>query len=264
MKHSLETFKTKIWYEIPEPDNPFAARNCYCAGYDVFGELIEKAKWSEYVYIIFKGEKPTKHVTDLIESLAVILAHPGIRDPSVRAAMNAGVSGSPAAACLMAALSVGAGQYGGAREVALFHKLSKLCGQDIAKWEAVLLNPDQHDAFRSDRWYAIEHPPGFDPHGTVCPLSVQQALIQVANQSSGNFLPWLRDNRLALESIVGMPLTLVAVSGAAFVDLDFSAEEAEMLFMILRLPGAAVHAIEQKRLGWAHYPFFKDSLHLKE
>ena len=35
-----------------------------------------------------------------------------------------------------------------------------------------------------------------------------------------------------------------------------------MLFLLLRLPGAAVHALEQKKLGWRKYPFFGDGLTL--
>jgi len=35
-----------------------------------------------------------------------------------------------------------------------------------------------------------------------------------------------------------------------------------MLFLLLRLPGAAVHSLEQKKLGWRKYPFFGDGLTL--
>lgn len=35
-----------------------------------------------------------------------------------------------------------------------------------------------------------------------------------------------------------------------------------MLFLLLRLPGAAAHSLEQKKLGWRKYPFFGDKLTL--
>ena len=35
-----------------------------------------------------------------------------------------------------------------------------------------------------------------------------------------------------------------------------------MLYLMLRLPGAAVHALEQEKLGWRRYPFFNDGLKL--
>ena len=116
-KEKQEVIHTKIWREEPEPDNPFAAKKCFCAGYDVYDDLLGKASWAEYIYLLFKLEKPTAQQAKLLETIAVAIANPGIRDHSVRAAMNAGVGGSSSASALMAALAVGAGQYGGAREV---------------------------------------------------------------------------------------------------------------------------------------------------
>jgi len=37
-----------------------------------------------------------------------------------------------------------------------------------------------------------------------------------------------------------------------------------MLFLLLRLPGAAAHALEQKEHGWRKYPFFGDGLTLTD
>ncbi|MEE8428226.1 MAG: citryl-CoA lyase, partial [Gammaproteobacteria bacterium] len=119
MGKKKEVIHTRIWEEEPEPDNPFAARACYCCGYDVYGDLLGKAGWSEYLYLLFRGERPNEAQARLLEGLAVILANPGLRDHGVRAAMNGGVGGSTHAACLMAALAVGAGQLGGGREVVL-------------------------------------------------------------------------------------------------------------------------------------------------
>ena len=33
-----------------------------------------------------------------------------------------------------------------------------------------------------------------------------------------------------------------------------------MLYLLLRLPGAAVHALEQRESGWKKYPFFADAV----
>src|SRR6266571_4178248 len=98
-----EKIHTRIWLEEPEPDNPFAARAAYCHGYDVFGEMLGKARWVEMVYLLFRGEAPSPQNADLLEALAVALANPGPRDPSVHAAMCGGVCGSTAAASLIAA-----------------------------------------------------------------------------------------------------------------------------------------------------------------
>ncbi len=253
-----EQISSRIWNEIPEQDNPFAAAQCLCRGYDVFDDLLRNASWSEYIYLLFVGEKPGKQQARLLESLALILANPGIRDHSVRAAMNGGVGSSTNASSLMAALAVGAGQLGGAREI--FHAVSywESCGRDLSRWQAALEIKDQESS--ADVWTEMEYPPGFDPYGKSCSRPVLQVLEYLSEHSRNGSLSWLNQNRSALEGITGLPLAVSGVAAAAFHDLGLTPDQAEMLHLILRLPGAAVHALEQKGYGWRKYPFFMDNL----
>lgn len=148
-----ETIRSKIWEEIPEEDNPFAAKACYCSGYDVYGDILPKASWSEYLYLLFKRERPAPAQAKLLEKLAIALANPGPRDHSIHAAMCGGVGGSTYAACLMAALGVGAGQLGGAHEVAIAMDCWMTCGQDLGAWRERLSNPPRKSAPTSGcRW----------------------------------------------------------------------------------------------------------------
>ena len=257
-----DCIRTRIWEEEAEADNPFAARACFCHGYDVYGELLPKAAWVEYLYLLFVGERPGDRQTKLLERLAVALANPGPRDHSVRAAMNGGVGGSQHAACLMAALAVGAGQYGGAHEVARAMECWLACGTDSDSWHRRIEDPPVEE--RADVWLPMEHPPGFDPHGNVCPTPVRQTLAVLAQCSPGHALPWLAERRTELEEIAGCPLAMTGVSAAAFVDLGLDADQGEMLYLLLRLPGAAVHALEQRGYGWRRYPFFADAVHLED
>ena len=258
-----EVIHTKIWREEPESDNPFVAKKCYCAGYDVYGDLLGKVSWAEYLYLLFKLEKPTPEQAKLLETIAVAIANPGIRDHSVRAAMNAGVGGSTSASALMAALAVGAGQYGGAREVYLIMQLWDKCGQDLQKWEEELLHPKLEE--RADVWLPIEHPPGFDPHGVSCPTPVVQTLEKLAILTgSTSSSKWLKENRKYLEKKINLPVAFTMIIATAFIDLELTCEQGEMIFLLLRLPGAAVHAIEQKKSGWRKYPFFIDKVNLTD
>ena len=257
-----EVLHTKIWNEIPEADNPFAAKQCFCAGYNVYEDILRKASWVEYLYLLFKLEKPSKIQAKLLETIAIAIANPGIRDHSVRAAMNAGVGGSTSASALMAALAVGAGQYGGAREVYMFILLLDECEHDLAKWKERIKNPKQDDQI--DVWPPIDHVPGFDPNGVSCPTPVKQTLqllTEIAGDNSN--LNWLNQNRNKLEKISNTPLSMTAVIATALEDVGFNQEEAEMLFLLLRLPGAAVHALEQKHQGWRKYPFFSNAIKLE-
>ena len=80
MAKNKETIHSKIWEEVAEENNPFAAAACYCSGYDVYGDLLGKAGWIEYLYLLFSGERPTTEKTRLLEGLAVALANPVPRD----------------------------------------------------------------------------------------------------------------------------------------------------------------------------------------
>ena len=248
-----EVVRTRIWLEEPEPDNAFATRKAYCHGYDVYGEMLGHVRWVDMLYLLFRGQAPDAAQATLLEALAVALANPGPRDPSVHAAMCAGVGGSPAASALMAALAVGAGQHTGAREV--FHAIGlwDACGDELTAWL------EQLEAPASDSgsiWPAVTHAPGFDPHGVSTPTTVLQALENLARMSPGPYLRWLCSHRAELEAAAGMPLALSGVAAAAFADLGLTPEEGEMLHLLLRLPGAAAHALEQRTKGHKAFPFF--------
>ena len=244
---------TRIWREEPEADNPFAARAAYCHGYDVYGEMIGRARWVDMLYLLLRGEAPTSAQADLLEALAVGLANPGPRDQSVHAAMCGGVGGSTAAASLMAALAVGAGRYCGAREVFDAMTVWEACGDDLASWAGEIRD------FKTtlvDVWPEAEHPPGFDPYGVSTATIVRQLLTQLVRTAETPRLTWLATHRAGIETEVGLPLTFTGVAAAAFADLGFSTGEGEMLYLLLRLPGAAAHALEQQGYGFKRFPFY--------
>jgi citrate synthase len=64
----------------------------------------------------------------------------------------------------------------------------------------------------------------------------------------------------ALEAACGHPLSMAGVAAAALADLGFTAQEGEMLFLLLRLPGAAAHALEQQGFGHKRFPFYRMEL----
>ncbi|MBW4934809.1 citryl-CoA lyase [Marinobacter sp. F4206] len=256
-------YHSNIWFEEPELENPFAAKACYCSGYDVYGEVVQKAGWFEYLLLMFKGERPGANEAQLLEKLAMVLANPGPREASVRAAMNAGVAGTNHSSALMAALAVGAGQYGGSQEVSVCIELWRECRFDFDAWCAKLLNPSDDE--RADIWLPMEHAPGFDPNGDVTPTPILQSLELLAGLAPANgALAWLKANRQALEQHVGYPLAMSGLASAALIDLGMDADQGSMLYLMLRLPGAATHAVEQKHMGWKKFPYYGPAIELDE
>lgn len=257
-----QRYRSDFWYEEEETDNPFATRNAYCHGYDVYGEVLQKATWFEYLFLIFKGEKPTATQKLLLEKLAMMLLNPGLREASARAAMNGGVAGSPHAETLICALAVGSGCYGGGYEVYTQVNLWQTCSTDLELWINALKNPNPDP--RADIWPKFEHPPGFDPNGVSCTTPVKQCLELFSSIYPEGSLEWLRGNRLELEAATKMPLAMSAVAACAFYELGFDADQACMLYSILRLPGTAAHALEQKKLGWKNFPYYGNNINLDE
>jgi citrate synthase len=258
MKNNMETIHTRIWQEEAEPDNAFAALSCHCHGYDVYGDLLVHASWIEYLFLLFRGEAPSREQARLLEGLAIALANPGPRDAAVHAAMCGGVGGSTSASCLMAALAVGAGASGGAHEVFNAMEDWQTRGTDMSLWQTGLSVKPVADP--ADVWPAAGHPAGFDPYGVRCATPVRQSLAHLASLGCGQTLVWLQENRAALETAAKLPLAMPGVAAAALHDLGFTPEQGEMLFLLLRLPGAAVHALEQKEYGHKNFPFFRIEL----
>lgn len=250
----MQAINTRIWHEEADPGNPFAARVVRCAGYDVYGDMLGQAGWSDMLFLLFAGEAPTATQAKVLESLAVALANPGPRDASVHAAMCGGIGGSTSASCLTAALAVGAGLNGGSREVFLAMANWQVCGCDLGNWSNRLA---EKPAEIASIWPAAEHAAGFDPHAIETGLPVRQTLAALAACSPGERLPWLNRQRPKLEALAGHPLALSGVAAAAMADLDLTPEQGEMLYLLLRLPGAAAHALEQKQTNHRDFPFFE-------
>ena len=93
----------------------------------------------------------------------------------------------------------------------------------------------------------MEHAPGFDPNGSVCPPPVEKTLNCLQELGGTPALQWLHTHRAELEAVANCPLAFSGVAAATFFDLGLVPEQAEMLYLLLRLPGAAAHALEQRK-----------------
>lgn len=251
---SKDIIYSRLWEEEAADDDPFTAQACYCSGYDVYRDVLEQATYPEYLYLLFRGERPSPQFARALEIVAIAIANPGPRDPSVHAAMCAGVGGSPGAAALMAALAVGAGVSGGAREVFRCMQLWAECGSSPQAWQRELAAPQTGK--KMEVWPAAEHPPGFAPYAKCCAAPVRQTLAALAPYLDDGNIAWLQQHRETLEKASGRPLAMTGVIAAALTDLGFGPAAGEMLTLLLRLPGAAAHALEQGENGFRRFPFF--------
>jgi citrate synthase len=109
-------------------------------------------------------------------------------------------------------------------------------------------------------WPQAEHPAGFDPHGVGASTPVKQVLARMAKLDPDSRVAWLQTHLSEMETSAGHPLSLPGTAAAAFADLGFLPEEGEMLYLLLRLPGAAAHALEQGGFGHKRFPFYRMEL----
>lgn len=263
MSETQNTIKSEFWQEKAQAEDAFCTEVSICSGYDVYGDLLGRASYFEYLFLLYKHQRPSAKQAAAFEILAVALANPGPRDPSVHAAMCCGASLSTAGASLQAAIACGAGSYGGAREVFLMAQIWQR-KFNLTQWCEWLATPEKSE--REDVWPNCEHPPGFAPYDRRCGKPVMQTLDKLASILPDGEIQWLKEHRTILEIAAGerapksphgcRPLAMMGVAATCLSELGFTPHEAEMLVLMLRLPGAAAHALEQAKLGFRQFPFF--------
>ncbi|QID16479.1 citryl-CoA lyase [Nitrogeniibacter mangrovi] len=237
---------TRIWDETPDPRSPFLGRSVRLYGYDYYGELLGQARWIDMLWLLLTGDAPTADQAALLERLAVALANPGPRDPSVHAAMCGGIGGSRPAASLMAALAVASGDHGGAGEL----RRAMQAWQHGADTASTLAGALADLADEGGIW------PGFSPLTRDTARPVLQCLEILCASPLANCLVTLREAHTGLSATAGLGLSLLGVAAATCVDLDLSPEQGEALFLLLRLPGTLAHALEQSGKSHKQFPFF--------
>ncbi len=240
---SAEHIHSRIWSETPDPRSPFLGRDVRVSGYDYYGELFAQASWLDMLWLMLRGDAPDAPQRHLFGRLAVLLANPGPRDPSIHAAMCAGIGGSHPAAALMAALAVAAGDAGGAAELA--RAMAAFEAADNGRpLETALAERASEDGI----W------PGFDPAAAWAAGGVVSALCQLARGPLARSLTRLHDLLPRVDGQQG--LTRIAVAAAGFHDLGLPGRQAEGVFLLLRLPGALAHSDEQRDRSYRAFPFF--------
>lgn len=259
---NIPKFKTAIWRDEASPDNAFLAQKSYCHGYDVYGEMLGQASFSEYILTLFLGHKPEPDQLYLFDCMAVAIANSGPRDLAIRAAMNSGVGGAPAAANLMSFLAVASGNYQGSHELQQLVSWFVRFDLDYDKW-IIALNAPNTERSREDIWEKFEHPPGFLPHAQQASKNTLDFLALRGLWNKYPAISWLKQNLENFENTLGMALGMNFVVAACFYHLGFSPDKAELCSLMLRLPGAAVHSLEAKQQGWKQFPFFGQQIELR-
>jgi citrate synthase len=244
---------TKIWHEDASENNPYIAENCRCHGYDLL-ELMQKCSFVDTLYLLFRGELPSKDESQLLEKLLIALLNPGPRHPATRAAMCAGVGNTDPVNILPISLSVLSGSHLGAGEIEEAMRFLR----KNKKAEPVLLvknlineipQPAEGD------WHIV---PGFGKRfGGIDAMPSKIAAQLVALPAADSALKFGRAFAEALAQH-GLGWLSTGLAAAVFCDLGFQPRHGGALYQLISAPGLLAHGLELANKPITSMPFIKD------
>ena len=232
---------TRIWDEQASEHNPFLAEHCRCHGYDLL-ELMRQCSFPEVLYLLFRGELPTKEQSRLLETLMIAFINPGPRHPATRAAMYAGIGKTNTSRILPIASSVLGGAHLGSEEVEaamLFLKRNYRSAPAHIVGDLIERLPEG-EAKQGDFHVA----PGFGSRfGGIDPLPRKIAAILADMSESTSALHW--GCSLVTElTPYNIGWLVPGVAAAVFVDLGFLPQAGAGLFQLICSPGLLAHGLE--------------------
>lgn len=249
---------TKIWGELPTPNNPYLAEDCLCHGYDLIG-LTEGRSFIDTLFLLFQGELPSPEQAKLLEMTMIAFCNPGPRHPATRAAMNAGVGKTSPAHILPIGLNVLGGEHLGGQEVEeairFFRKNSGNIPDEIATALLAKNRPDEGD------FHLV---PGFGSRfGGVDPLPKKVANILAAHNGAGRALHW---GEIFAETLKphNMGWLSTGVVAAVLCDLGFHPQTGAGLFQLICAPGILAHGLEMANKPITAMPFLDEEHYVIE
>jgi citrate synthase len=235
------------------------AEGARCHGYDLF-ELLDKARFCDVLFLLFRGELPTADQADLLEKWFLASINPGPRHPATRAALNAGVGKTNAGAILPVALTVLGGDHLGASEVKRSMRyLATHAAGDPIKTARRLLERASRPA-RGD-WHVV---PGFGSRfGGIDHLSRRIGERLAAVAGAGPALRWASAFAAALEA-QHLSWLDPGIAAAVALDLGFTEYAAMGLFQLSHAPGVLAHGVEMIGQPLTAMPFLGDENYIHE
>ncbi|MGI9292955.1 MAG: hypothetical protein ACR2PS_03150 [Pseudomonadales bacterium] len=248
---------TKIWYEKPSASNPYIADEVFCHGYNL-QELTAKKSFIEVLYLLFKGDLPSKAQASLLEWAFIAFINPGTRHPATRAAMQAAVGKTHFSHVLPIALTVMGGNFAAAGEVEPAMRFvlknrntapNDLIGEYEGRSE-VLLAPGVFPGFGS-------------VYNGVDELTVATLAEFAEHESAGDCLAWARALSETLQPH-GMGVLPTGLAAAIFCDLGFTPMAGVGLYQLMSAPGLLAHGLEYAKKPRTAVPFISDSNYVIE
>ena len=216
-------------------------------GYPV-DELMGRLSFGEAVYLILRGELPTRSIGRLFSAVLVSSLDHGVTPPSTLAALNVTTTGAPLGSAAAAGILGFGVHHAGDIEACM-----RFLDEGLARVRNGTPMADAARGMVQAHLQGDQHPPGFghrihtrDPRAT--------RLLQMAHELEldGEHVRLLR----AIERIIEgrpdaatrpLPLNVNGAIAAVCADLGFPPDLGNALFIIARVPGLIAHAHEERQ-----------------
>jgi citrate synthase len=215
-------------------------------------ELIGRVRFPDMIWLMLRGELPTRGQSDLLEAALVPGVDHGPHAPSIAIARMAVTCGLPVNGAMASAINVLDDVHGGAGQqcMELYRDIDAAAGANgdlVAAATAIL---------RRQREAGEKIVPGFghrfhpvDPR--TAPLFALVAKAVAAGTVSGRWAAIGHAVEEALKGITGrhIPMNIDGITAVIFCELGFEPELGRGLFVLSRSVGILAHAWEEKQRG---------------
>ena len=215
-------------------------------------DLIGRARFTEMIWLMLRGELPSAPQADLLEAALVPGVDHGPHAPSIAIARMAVTCGLPVNGAMASAINVLDDIHGGAGQqcMELYREIDAEAGPDGNLAQAATRAIERH------REAGQNIVPGFghrfhpvDPR--TAPLFALVAKAEAAGTVSGRYARIGRAVEQALEALKRrhIPMNIDGITAVVFCELGFEPELGRGLFILSRAVGILAHAWEQKQRG---------------
>ncbi len=215
-------------------------------------QLIGNVRFPDMIWLMLRGELPTRGQSDLLEAALVPGVDHGPHAPSIAIARMAVTCGLPVNGAMASAVNVLDDVHGGAGQqcMELYRAIDAASGPggDVLAVATAIIRRQREAGQRIVPGFGHRFHP-IDPR--VAPLFALVDKAVAAGTVSGRFAAIGHAVEDALKTITGraIPMNIDGITAVVFCELGFEPELGRGLFILSRSVGILAHAWEQKQRG---------------
>lgn len=224
-----DKIETKISSEESPEHNPYHVKKQLIHGYDHL-DLLDNCNFADVIYLLLRGNLPSKKDSVLFNKVALALINPGPRHPATQASITAGVGKTDTVNILPITLGVYGGDFDGAGDmentIRFFRKASR---KPVDVYEKMALNKEIPSI--------TQHYGDADTYANILLSKLRPYAME------GKVFSWLYQlQALIYPNNIGV--TKTSIAAAVFADLGFQPRQGAALMQLLAAPGLLAHGLE--------------------